>query len=198
MLEDQPSRISGSEQALGAPAPDQKKFCDYGQAAGFHPLEGAVGRLHSEISAVLRDHAGALSRALLPVGSIELADWLANSDKHVLRLSWYPPGFPISNYPHTDICLLTLLPPATAPGLEVLLGERWTPAKPPSGRIIALPGELLSYFGGPPPMIHRVVDVRKARISASYFANPPATVVIGTRTVAEIVSERLSEINPHA
>ena len=61
--------------------------------------------------------------------------------------------------PHADINLITALPRATAPGLEVEVEGRWLPACPPPGRVILNSGLMLERLsnGLIPAGWHRVV-----------------------------------------
>lgn len=61
--------------------------------------------------------------------------------------------------PHADINLITALPRATAPGLEVLVDGMWLPARPPEGRVILNSGLMLERLsnGLIPAGWHRVV-----------------------------------------
>ena len=61
--------------------------------------------------------------------------------------------------PHADINLITALPRASAPGLEVQVEDRWQPACPPPGRVILNTGLMLERLsnGLIPAGWHRVV-----------------------------------------
>ncbi|MFT3851198.1 MAG: 2-oxoglutarate and iron-dependent oxygenase domain-containing protein [Ilumatobacteraceae bacterium] len=60
---------------------------------------------------------------------------------------------------HGDINLITALPRATAPGLQVLVGDRWVDAVAPDGQMIVNTGMMLERLtnGLIPTGIHRVV-----------------------------------------
>ncbi|MEY4340194.1 MAG: hypothetical protein RLZ14_2044, partial [Actinomycetota bacterium] len=60
---------------------------------------------------------------------------------------------------HGDINLITALPRATAPGLQVLVGDQWVDAVAPDGQVIINTGMMLERItnGVIPTGIHRVV-----------------------------------------
>jgi|TARA_B110000263_G_scaffold33188_1_gene25172 isopenicillin N synthase-like dioxygenase len=107
--------------------------------------------------AMLRDGA-ALTRAL-HYPSMDLAP----GDEHVWAAE------------HGDINLITALPRATAPGLQVKTDDGWIPATPPDGHVIVNTGIMLDHLtnGLIPPGIHRVVsDAPGERHSVVQFCHP--------------------------
>ena len=84
---------------------------------------------------------------------------------------------------HHDINLITALPRATAPGLQVLVEDRWLDAQPPPGRVIINSGLMLERLsnGLIPAGWHRVVappGFRKQRLSVVQFCHArPSTVL---------------------
>jgi len=84
---------------------------------------------------------------------------------------------------HGDINLITALPRATAPGLQVKTVEGWINAAPPSGRAIINTGMLLDHLtnGLVPTGIHRVMAPpghSGDRYSVVQFAHPtPWTIM---------------------
>ncbi|HTH07815.1 MAG TPA: 2-oxoglutarate and iron-dependent oxygenase domain-containing protein [Ilumatobacteraceae bacterium] len=78
---------------------------------------------------------------------------------------------------HGDINLITALPRATAPGLQVLVGETWVDAVAPDGQVIINTGMMLERFtnGVIPTGIHRVVAApgfTGQRYSVVQFCHP--------------------------
>jgi isopenicillin N synthase-like dioxygenase len=78
--------------------------------------------------------------------------------------------------PHADINLITALPRATAPGLEVQVEGHWLPACPPPGRVILNTGLMLERLsnGLIPAGWHRVVapaGEQGARFSVVQFCH---------------------------
>ncbi len=78
---------------------------------------------------------------------------------------------------HGDINLITALPRATAPGLQVLVGDEWVDAVAPDGQVIINTGMMLERLtnGVIPTGIHRVVAApgfTGERYSVVQFAHP--------------------------
>ncbi len=84
---------------------------------------------------------------------------------------------------HGDINLITALPRATAPGLQVRIGDRWVDAAPPDGQVIINTGIMLERLtnGTIPIGWHRVVAApgyEGERHSVVQFCHPrPWTVL---------------------
>lgn len=84
---------------------------------------------------------------------------------------------------HGDINLITALPRATAPGLQVLVEGRWLDALPPPGRVIINSGLMLERLsnGLIPAGWHRVVappGFQRQRLSVVQFCHArPSTVL---------------------
>jgi isopenicillin N synthase-like dioxygenase len=104
---------------------------------------------------------------------------------------------------HTDINLITLLPVATAPGLEVqdLEGNWWAVPYAPESIIVNV-GDMLQYAtqGYYRSTYHRVVnpdseDQGRSRYSMPLFLHPSSEIVLsGNKTAKEFLQERLIEI----
>lgn len=78
---------------------------------------------------------------------------------------------------HGDINLITALPRATAPGLQVLVGEKWVDAVAPEGQVIINTGMMLERItnGVVPTGVHRVVAApgyEGERYSVVQFCHP--------------------------
>ncbi len=76
---------------------------------------------------------------------------------------------------HADINLITALPRATAPGLQVKVDNGWVDVAPPEGHVIVNTGIMLDHLtnGAIPPGIHRVVaDGPGERHSVVQFCHP--------------------------
>jgi isopenicillin N synthase-like dioxygenase len=78
---------------------------------------------------------------------------------------------------HGDINLITALPRATAPGLQVLVGEEWVDAVAPDGQVIINTGMMLERLtnGLIPTGVHRVVadpQFSGERYSVVQFCHP--------------------------
>jgi isopenicillin N synthase-like dioxygenase len=116
---------------------------------------------------------------------------------------------------HGDINLVTALPRATAPGLQVRTEEGWIDASPPEDRAILNSGMMLEHLsnGLLPAGLHRVVAPRGVegdRLSVVQFAHPtPSTILtplascirtdrpqrFGAISAADRLDEVLWEIN---
>jgi isopenicillin N synthase-like dioxygenase len=94
-----------------------------------------------------------------------------------------PPGGHLWAAPHADINLITALPRATAPGLQVAVNGVWLEALPPPGRVILNTGLMLERLsnGRIPAGWHRVVapeSCREERMSVVQFCHArPWTVL---------------------
>ena len=80
---------------------------------------------------------------------------------------------------HADINLITALPRATAPGLQVKTDDGWVDAVAPEGRVIINTGMMLEVLsnGVIPPGIHRVVadpDLRRRALQRRAVLPPHA------------------------
>jgi isopenicillin N synthase-like dioxygenase len=85
--------------------------------------------------------------------------------------------------PHADINLITVLPRATAPGLEVALEGQWHPLTPPDNQVIINTGLMLERLsnGRFPSGWHRVMapaEAQTERFSVVQFCHPrPSTIL---------------------
>lgn len=85
--------------------------------------------------------------------------------------------------PHADINLITVLPRATAPGLEVAIEGQWHPVSPSSNQVIINTGLMLERLsnGRFPSGWHRVLAPAEAqgeRFSVVQFCHPrPSTIL---------------------
>ncbi len=138
-----------------------------------------------------------------------LSKMIQGSEQSLLRILHYPP-LPENREPdairasaHEDINLLTVLPAANEPGLQVLAknGE-WLDVPCDFGNLIINIGDMLQeasagYF---PSTTHRVVnpdgaDATRSRISLPLFLHPRSDVVLSERyTAGEYLTERLNEL----
>ncbi|MFM7640974.1 MAG: isopenicillin N synthase family dioxygenase [Cyanobium sp.] len=94
-----------------------------------------------------------------------------------------PGGGHVWAAPHADINLITLLPRATGPGLEVCIDGRWQPVDLPEDRVIINTGLMLERLsnGRLPSGWHRVVAAAAPaaeRFSVVQFCHPtPRTIL---------------------
>jgi isopenicillin N synthase-like dioxygenase len=84
---------------------------------------------------------------------------------------------------HADINLITALPRATAPGLQVKTDEGWVDAVAPEGKVIINTGMMLEVLsnGVIPPGVHRVVadpSYTGERYSVVQFCHPTPWTIL--------------------
>lgn len=138
-----------------------------------------------------------------------LSTMVTNSQQTLLRILHYPPltggeePDSIRAAAHEDINLITLLPAANEPGLQVKgRGNEWIDVPCDFGNLIVNIGDMLQeasagYF---PSTTHRVVnpegaDQGKSRISLPLFLHPNPEVVLSQRhTANSYLAERLKEL----
>ena len=141
--------------------------------------------------------------------SIDLKDMIAQSEKTLLRILHYPPmkgdeePGAIRAAAHGDINLLTVLPAANEPGLQVQTKEGgWLDVPCDFGNLIINIGDMLQEASGGyfPSTIHRVINPTgkasdKSRISLPLFLHPRPDVVLSERYTAQsYLDERLREL----
>ncbi|QFU22468.1 isopenicillin N synthase family oxygenase [Shewanella eurypsychrophilus] len=141
--------------------------------------------------------------------SIALPKMIEGSHKTLLRILHYP-GMTgdeevgaIRAAAHEDINLITLLPAANEPGLQVKGQDgKWIDVPCDFGNLIINIGDMLQeasagYF---PSTTHRVInpegtDMSKPRISLPLFLHPKPEVVLSSRYTADsYLMERLREL----
>lgn len=138
-----------------------------------------------------------------------LSNMVNNSQQTLLRVLHYPPlkgneeADAIRAAAHEDINLLTILPAANEPGLQVKNTDgSWLNVPCDFGNLIVNIGDMLQeasagYF---PSTTHRVVnpegsDQSKSRISLPLFLHPRPNVVLSDRHTADsYLKERLKEL----
>lgn len=138
-----------------------------------------------------------------------LTDMVDGSQKTLLRVLHYPElqgdeeAGAIRAAAHEDINLLTVLPAANEPGLQVKTKEGdWLDIPCEFGNLIINIGDMLQEVSGHyfPSTTHRVInpegsDSRRARISLPLFLHPRPEVKLSERyTAKEYLQERLREL----
>ncbi|MCX4028501.1 isopenicillin N synthase family oxygenase [Endozoicomonas sp. SM1973] len=141
--------------------------------------------------------------------SMPLSKMIENSRGTLLRVLHYPPltgeeePGAIRAAAHEDINLLTILPAANEPGLQVKgSNDEWLDVPCDFGTLIINTGDMLQeasqgYF---PSTTHRVINPsggrrEKSRISLPLFLHPNPNVVLSERyTADEYLQERLREL----
>ncbi|MDO6692955.1 2OG-Fe(II) oxygenase family protein [Aliiglaciecola sp. 3_MG-2023] len=138
-----------------------------------------------------------------------LSNMIKDSEQTLLRILHYPPltgneeADAIRAAAHEDINLLTILPAANEPGLQVKgTGDEWIDVPSNFGNLIINIGDMLQEASGGyfPSTTHRVVnpagaDMTKSRISLPLFLHPRPDVVLSERHTADsYLKERLREL----
>ena len=138
-----------------------------------------------------------------------LSAMIQGSEQSLLRILHYPP-LPADREPeairasaHEDINLLTVLPAANEPGLQVLAKNgNWLDVPCDFGNLIINIGDMLQEASGDyfPSTTHRVInpdgmDASRSRISLPLFLHPRPDVILSDRyTAGEYLTERLTEL----
>jgi isopenicillin N synthase-like dioxygenase len=151
--------------------------------------------------------ARSLPKAVTAELTEPLQDMIQESEQSMLRVLHYPP-VPVGQSvlraaPHEDINLLTLLPAADGPGLELQLrsGE-WISVPHSPGQLIVNIGDMLQEATGGylPSTSHRVAtpDTKQptvSRMSLPLFLHPRPDVVLSSRyTAKQYLMQRLDEL----
>lgn len=138
-----------------------------------------------------------------------LSNMISDSQLTLLRVLRYPPltgkepGGSLRAAPHGDINLLTILPAANEPGLQVQGKDgEWIDVPCDFGMLIINIGDMLQEAsqGYYPSTQHRVVNpsgdgAKKSRVSLPLFLHPRDEVVLSDRYTAHTyLEERLSEL----
>ena len=136
-----------------------------------------------------------------------LRDMIEGSGQSMLRVLHYPPvpagASVLRAAPHEDINLLTLLPAADGPGLELQLrGGEWASVPHKPGQLIVNIGDMLQEATGGylPSTTHRVAapecdEALPSRMSLPLFLHPRPEVVLSPRYSArQYLTQRLNEL----
>jgi len=164
----------------------------------------------SQLAAQLLTWVEQYSPAQVKAGySMPLPDMLAGSTQTLLRVLHYPPLSGVEEpgavraAAHGDINLLTILPAATEPGLQVLGKDQlWHDVPCDFGLLIVNNGDMLQEASGGfyPSTVHRVLNPvgaarTKSRLSLPLFLHPRREVVLSSRyTVGSYFEERMKEL----
>ena len=141
--------------------------------------------------------------------TIALPQMIEGCEQTLLRILHYPPlrgdeeSGAVRAAPHGDINLLTILPAATEPGLQVLgRDQQWYDVPCDFGLLIVNIGDMLEEASGHyyPSTVHRVLNpsgaaASRSRISMPLFLHPRREVVLSERyTVNSYFQERMREL----
>lgn len=203
-----------SETAKGFKKKDIKEYFHYypwGQCPPALKQEladyyNAANKLASQLLSWVEKYSPAEVASLY---SQPLSGMATDSDQTLLRILHYPPltgseePDAIRAAAHEDINLLTILPSANEPGLQVKgTNNEWIDVPCDFGNLIVNIGDMLQEASGGyfPSTSHRVInpqgaDQTKSRISLPLFLHPRPEVVLSQRhTAKSYLAERLREL----
>ena len=203
----------GTEHAKDDLRPDQKEIWDVRHRGPFYrpsQFPRAVKEFRGTTARLFKD-LDRLSLQLLQALDVylgfpkQLLSGMAIEGDSLLRLLHYPamkkgePG--MRSAPHEDINLITLLPVATAPGLQVKGNNgRWYDVTSDPNMVIVNAGDMLKMYskhiGQPfPSTTHQVITLPGERYSMPYFVHPRGDVLLKHGTTAgAYLHQRLVEI----
>ena len=205
---------SVSETAKGHTKKDIKEYfhyypwgqCPAEQKAQLSQYYQEANTLAAELLAWVERHT---PKDVAELYSQPLSSMVTDSEQTLLRVLHYPPlkgdeelGA-IRAGAHEDINLLTILPSANEPGLQVQAKDgSWMDVPCDFGTLIVNIGDMLQEASGGyfPSTSHRVInpegaDKTKSRISLPLFLHPKPEVVLSKRhTAGSYLHERLVEL----
>lgn len=201
-----------AEQAVGSKAPDIKEYFHHFPntplpaelVSDINDYRGQVLKLGRELLAWLANFAPPAVRERLNDGQT----WLSDQES-LLRILHYPPistgneSGAIRAAAHQDINMLTILPVAEQPGLQLQDKQgRWLNLDSENGALIINTGDMLAEVseGWFPSTRHRVVnpddDSNVSRVSLPFFLTPDLDVKLSTRyTAGRYLAERLDVLH---
>lgn len=206
--------MSVSETAKGFKKKDIKEYYHY------YPWGKCPQALKNEIATYYQE-ANSLAEELLSwiekhspkevadLYSQPLSNMITDSHQTLLRILHYPPLSgdeeldAIRAAAHEDINLITILPAANEPGLQVKGNDDdWLDVPSDFGNLIINIGDMLQEASGGyfPSTSHRVInpegaDKTRSRISLPLFLHPRPDVVLSERHTADsYLKERLREL----
>jgi isopenicillin N synthase-like dioxygenase len=203
-----------SETAKGGSVRDLKEFFHVYPWSVFPSEVSGAALRYAEIAAdmarTLLGWVEANTPAEVAAGfSQPLASMIDGSRRTLLRVLRYPPldggesEGAVRAAAHEDINLLTVLPAANEPGLQLLDATgRWHEVPCDPGSVAVNGGEMLDLASGGyyPATTHRVVNptgpaARRPRMSLPLFLHPADDVVLANgRTASSFLAERIREL----
>lgn len=148
-------------------------------------------------------------REITKTFSIPLSQMIPGTRRTLLRILHYPPlrgdepAGSVRAAAHEDINLLTVLPAANEPGLQVRdLDGKWYDVPCDPGSVAINAGDMLKFAsaGYYPSTTHRVTNpvgevAKRSRVSTPLFLHPADDVVIAeNKTAFEFLRERIKTI----
>lgn len=148
-------------------------------------------------------------RAITETFSIPLSQMITGTRRTLLRILHYPPlrgdepAGSVRAAAHEDINMLTVLPAANEPGLQVRdLAGKWYDVPCDPGSVAINAGDMLKFVsdGYYPSTTHQVTNpvgesARRSRLSTPLFLHPADDVVIAeNRTAFDFLRDRIKTI----
>ena len=203
-----------SENAKGYSAKDLKEFYNFYEWGKYpNNIIGKTKRLYYEllsIGRILLTWINENTPKLKAINSsVSLPEMIENSPMNLMRIIHYPPlnvdvtDGAIRAAAHSDINLITVLPAASQPGLQVQTKEdEWLDVECGPGWLVINTGDMLQECsdGYYPSTIHRVVNLKAkyahlSRYSIPLFIHPRDEVILSKRYSAKkYLDERLKDI----
>jgi isopenicillin N synthase-like dioxygenase len=203
-----------SENAKGYSTKDLKEFYHYRDLNDLpkdmaHNTQVLLEELSTLASQILDWVEAELPKDIAETLSMPLGHMLHNSDMSLVRILHYPPitdeaeEGAVRAAAHEDIDLLTILPAATAPGLQVQdKAGNWHDVPCDYGTLIFNAGDMLQLAtkGYYKSTTHRVVNpvgdlARQSRYSVPLFLHPRSEIQLShAHTAGSYLLERLREI----
>lgn len=201
----------GSEKAKDSKVPDLKEFYHYYSSRSEDPTDGITHYVGERMNRLGRFILNQIHKGLPDEVRAKLTEPLSTmidgSDQTLFRVIHYPamPGIKVPEgavraAAHEDINLITLLPMATADGLQVLHTDgSWIDVGGDPNAIVINVGDMIQEATGGylKSTTHRVINkgMEKPRFSAPLFVHPRPDVVLSERYTAHAyLMERLKEL----
>ena len=202
------------ENAKGYSAKDLKEFYHFYEFGKYpNNISGKTKQLYYELLGIGRIlllwiNANTPKMSLIN-SSVYLPEMIENSRMNLMRVIHYPPlksdvtDGAIRAAAHGDINLITVLPAASQPGLQVQTKEdEWLDVECNAGWLVINTGDMLQECsdGYYPSTIHRVVNPKAkyahlSRYSIPLFIHPRDEVILSKRYSAKkYLDERLKDI----
>lgn len=194
----------GTEKAKDQSVPDLKEFYQVSSNNEYR------NDFHSKLRSLFREMDMMAETIMSGISSFlgKSPDIIGNYDerKTILRAIHYPPtGYNPSGQrsaPHEDINLITLLPAASAKGLQILDNNGdWISAPTDPNLIIVNVGDMLQELSNKQfkSTTHRVINTKEgeynSRYSLPFFFHPKEELILSERyTAGSYLDERLAEI----
>ena len=202
-----------SETAKGASVKDLKEFFHIYPEWGQYPAEVGTTALdlYAQATMVAKTLLGWVEQNtpedVAKNYSMPLSQMVQGSHRTLLRILRYPPlrgdepEGAVRAAAHEDINLITVLPAANEPGLQVKdSAGKWHDVPCDLGSLAINAGDMLQYASGGyfPSTTHRVVNptgdsATRSRVSMPLFLHPQDDVVLADgRTASSFLAERLA------